>query len=94
MYGVVPYYFAKTMADLPAFIIVPAAFVAITYFSIGLTNDSTQFLSFILAAIMNTICAVSFSYLLSASIKNPTTALMLAPVLAMPMLLVAGFFGN
>ena len=35
MYDVVPYFLAKTIADLPAFIIVPFVFNAITYFAIG-----------------------------------------------------------
>lgn len=40
MYGVIPYYLAKLFSDVPGFLIVPTAFVAITYFAIGLTGDT------------------------------------------------------
>ena len=41
MYGVVPYYLAKLLTDIPGFIIVPSAFIAITYFAVGLNNIAT-----------------------------------------------------
>lgn len=43
MYGVLPYYLAKVLSDIPGFLIVPTAFIAITYFSVGLTSDATIF---------------------------------------------------
>ena len=40
MYGVVPYYLAKIVSDIPSFLIIPVVFTSITYFSIGLTKDT------------------------------------------------------
>lgn len=37
MYGVAPYFFAKILAELPSFVIPPALFILITFFSIGFT---------------------------------------------------------
>ena len=43
MYGVLPYFIAKILAELPVFIIVPLIFNAITYFSIGYNRIVEQF---------------------------------------------------
>ncbi len=94
MYSVLPYYLAKILSDIPGFIIVPMAFTAITYFSIGLTRDTAQFFQFCLTSIMNTITGVSLGYMMSAIFTNAATALALAPIIAMPLMLVGGFFQN
>lgn len=41
MYGVVPYFFAKILAELPAFIVPPALFILITFFSVGF-NETVE----------------------------------------------------
>ena len=43
MYDVVPYYFAKTIAEIPVFTIIPLIFTAITYFLVGYNDNTTQF---------------------------------------------------
>ena len=43
MYGILPYYLAKIISDIPSFLIIPVVFTAITYFAIGLTKDTSQF---------------------------------------------------
>ena len=94
MYGVIPYYFAKLISDIPGFLIVPTAFIAITYFAVGLTKGADLFFMFVLTAIFNTLCAVSLGYMVSCAIKNPTTATMVGPIIALPLMLVGGLFGN
>ena len=74
MYDVVPYYLAKLIADMPAFIIVPTVFTAITYFLIGFENSAEQFFGFLLTFVMNTLCAVSLGYFISSSIKDGVIA--------------------
>ena len=39
MYDVIPYFSAKMIADIPAFVIVPFIFNSITYFMIGFTDN-------------------------------------------------------
>ena len=94
MYGVLPYFIAKILAELPVFIIVPLIFNAITYFSIGYNRIVEQFFMFQAAYTLNTLCAISFGYLISSAIKNQAMALALAPIVAMPLLLVGGFYSN
>lgn len=75
MYGVVPYYLAKTLTDIPSFIIDPIIATAITFFAIGFTREVEVFMQFALSSILTTLAAVSFSYVISATFQNPTTAL-------------------
>ena len=35
MYDVLPYYFAKTIAEIPVFTIIPVIFTLVTYFMVG-----------------------------------------------------------
>ena len=94
MYSVLPYYCAKVISDIPSFIVTPCIFTALTYFSIGLSRDAATFFMFCLAGTMNTICGVSLGYMISCMFTNSETALMLAPMLAMPIILSGGFFMN
>ena len=43
---------------------------------------------------MNTLAAISMGYFISSAIKDGTTALMLSPMMAMPLMIVGGFFSN
>ena len=43
---------------------------------------------------MNTLCAVSLGYMISSAIKDGATAMFLAPVIAMPLMLVGGLYAN
>ena len=94
MYGVFPYYIAKILAEIPVFLIVPMIFTAITFFSIGFTNEDGRFFQFYITLMLNTVCGVSFGYLISTVANNPETAAIIAPVVAMPLMLVGGFFSN
>lgn len=94
MYDVLPYYCAKILADIPTFFIIPVIFTAITYYAVGLTKDSTQFFMFCLTAIMNTVTGVSLGYMISSVFTNAAMALAVAPIIAMPLMLVGGFFQN
>ena len=94
MYSVLPYYLAKILADMPVFMIVPLVYIAICYFAIGFEADAAQFFKFVLNLQFTALCAISYGYLVSSIFKDAATALALQGVLAMPLLLVGGFFTN
>lgn len=94
MYDVIPYYSAKMVSDIPGFVIVPLIFTAITYWLIGFQNDIEQFFMFVLSLGMNTLAAISLGYFMSSAIRDETTALILSPIMAMPLMLVGGFYSN
>ena len=75
MYDVVPYYFAKTIAEIPVFTIIPLVFTAITYFMIGYNDSMEQFFKFVLTYMCNTLCAISLGYFMSSAFSHPDIAL-------------------
>ena len=91
MYGVPAYYFAKMISELPGFLVVPLLVNLITYWALGLNSIALQFFQFWLIYTMNSLAAISFGYLVSCSFKDADIAMSVAPNIAMPMLLVAGF---
>lgn len=94
MYDVLPYYLAKILAEIPVFIFVPLLFNLITFWLIGYNQTVEQFMKFWLVFSMNTFCAVSLGFFVSCAIKNGTIAVQMAPMLAMPIILVGGFYSN
>ena len=94
MYTVFPYYAAKVLADIPTFIIVPFIYTVLTYYTIGFTISSELFFGFFLTIVLDTIAAVSLGYLISSAFSNEGTALTIAPIIVMPLMLVGGFFSN
>mmetsp|Transcript_42615 Transcript_42615/g.56252 ORF Transcript_42615/g.56252 Transcript_42615/m.56252 type:complete len:110 (-) Transcript_42615:406-735(-) len=75
MYGVLPYYLAKILSDLPSFIVPPTLFTIITFFGIGFTRSTEQFFIFLLNASMSVMAGVSFGYLISSTVKNQVAAM-------------------
>ena len=43
---------------------------------------------------MNALCAISLGYMISSAIKDGATAMVLGPVIAMPLMLVGGLYAN
>ena len=75
MYDVVPYYFAKTIAEIPVFTIIPLIFTSITYYMVGYNDLTEQFFKFVLTYIGNMFCAISLGYFISSSFSHPDIAL-------------------
>ena len=94
MYTVFPYYIAKILSDVPVFLIVPMIFTLITFFAIGFTRQVDIFFGFFISLAMNTLAGVSLGYLISSAFTVAALALAIAPVIAMPLMLVGGFFAN
>ena len=53
-----------------------------------------QYFKFMLSISAEIQCAISCGYLISSSFPNGATATMMAPILAMPLILLGGFFSN
>ena len=51
-------------------------------------------MQFGLTLCLNTLCAISYGYFISSAVTDGTTALILSPVLSMPLTLVGGFYSN
>jgi ABC-type multidrug transport system permease subunit len=94
MYSVQTYYFAKILVETPILTVAPMLYCVIVYFGIGFTITAWQFFYFYLITMLITQCSASFGYFFSSVFNKEETAVSLAPVLIMPIILFSGFFSN
>jgi ABC-type multidrug transport system ATPase subunit len=92
MYQISPYYFARTSSDLPIDCSLPTLFVAILYFMGGLRYTPGAFFATWSALILLLLVAQSFGLLVGAIVPIPKTAQTITTVVALVMILTAGFF--
>eukprot|EP00347_Sterkiella_histriomuscorum_P009468 403341097 len=94
MYNVAPYFLAKVGVELPIQIFTPLLWWIVCYFGVGLTVTAEQFFYAYLINFMLVLCASSFGYFLSSIFNQEETAVGIAPVIIMPLMLFGGFFSN
>lgn len=94
VYKTSAYFLGKTLIELPLQILTPIVFGAIPYYMIGLKSEWMYFFRFSLGLIVLGQASESLGLILGALVKNPTTAVMMSPLLLIPFLLVTGFFLN
>ncbi|XP_078378564.1 protein white-like isoform X2 [Oculina patagonica] len=92
MYRTDVYYLAKTLSEIPIFIITPLLLITISYWMIGLRDDFLRFLVCYGIVVLVTNVAVSFGYIVSTIAPTITAATSLGPPLMLPLLIFGGFF--
>eukprot|EP01104_Vermistella_antarctica_P018239 TRINITY_DN6684_c0_g1_i1.p1 TRINITY_DN6684_c0_g1~~TRINITY_DN6684_c0_g1_i1.p1 ORF type:complete len:692 (+),score=176.21 TRINITY_DN6684_c0_g1_i1:91-2166(+) len=93
-YRISAYYLAKTLTEAPFFLVFPAVFSSIVYWSAGLQAVFTRFLIYVLAECTITCVAASMFLMIGAFSPSITIAQIIAPVLNVLFLLFGGFFIN
>lgn len=94
MYGVTPYYFAKTIMEIPEVLVLPFVYDIIVYFGVGFEATAGHFFYFYLISVMLSIASASFGYFISSIFNSGETATMVGPVIVMPILFFSGFMSN
>ncbi|CAL8101454.1 unnamed protein product [Orchesella dallaii] len=94
MYRTDTYYLAKTFAELPVYLILPAIFISITYWMIGLNDDIDRFLIAVGTAVLVANVGSSFGYMASTVTPSFEATMALAPVMITPFMLFGGSFMN
>jgi len=94
MYGVVAYFNAKTLTEMPLTLVTPMVYTIIVYFGMGFTVTADQFFTFYFALWALVECSMSLGYMVSSIFHNYATASMVAPMLMMPFMLFSGFYSN
>ncbi|EAR86538.2 ABC-2 family transporter protein (macronuclear) [Tetrahymena thermophila SB210] len=94
LYKIFPYYFAKLFVDLIADFIIPIIFCAIAYWMIGLRNDISAFLFFVLVMIVLQFTGIAAGYFEGCLFKDPNLAFGVAQLIAMPFFPFSGYYKN
>lgn len=72
----------------------PLLYSCIVYFGVGLTATAGQFFYFYLIHFLIAFCAASFGYFISSIFEQAETAVGMAPIIILPIMLFSGFFSN
>ena len=94
MYDVIPYYAAKILGDSPVFLILPNILTLIVYFGIGFTLEFIKYIKFLGSISLEFQSSIALGYFISCSFSESSIAVMMAPLLAMPLVVSGGFFVN
>jgi len=94
MYRTDVYFLAKTLSELPLYIIFPTLFIGITYYMIGLNADIGCFFICVGITILVSNAGVSFGYMTSCVSSNVNVALAITAPSIIPFMIFGGFFLN
>ena len=92
LYGVFPYFLAKTLSDLTMTTLLPLVYGIILYWIANLRATAAAFFAFVLIFYLTVSTAQATGLLLSVAIPNLQAALMLAPTLMIFIVILAGFY--
>jgi len=92
MYGVLPYFVAKTLADMLNSVAMPMIYGIAVYWICNLRPTAEHFFTFVLIYYLSVSAAQSFGLFLSIAIPNFSVALMLAPLLTICLIILGGFY--
>ena len=95
MYRVSTYFWSKIITEIPYTILVPGLILTGVYFFIGLnTQEWYMYPLAVLISILNYNAFAGIGYLVGTTIHNQEVAVMMTPIIFVPMMLMAGFFVN
>ena len=93
-YNPVVYFIAKTIAETPFQLLFPMIYVAIAYYMIALVPSADAFFTTMLIIVAAANAAYSFGIMLSCFFPRAEIAMIFAPVVLLPMVLVGGLMAN
>ena len=92
MYGVMPFFLAKTASDMTTNIFLPMVYGIIVYFAAGLRLEVSAFFKFVLAYYLTLSCAQSMGFFMSILFPSMEMALLLAPSITLFFFIMGGFY--
>lgn len=92
LYGVLPFFMAKTASDMTNNIILPLCYGIVVYFTSGLRLEAVAFFKFVLAFYLTLSCAQSMGFFMSILIRDMQMALLLAPSITLFFFIIGGFY--
>ncbi|XP_022733089.1 ABC transporter G family member 9-like isoform X2 [Durio zibethinus] len=92
MYRLSSYFMSRTIADLPMELILPTAFVTITYWMAGLKPTAGNFLHTLFALLFCVLVSQGLGLALGAMVMDQKSATVLGSVIMLTFLLAGGFY--
>jgi ABC-type multidrug transport system ATPase subunit/ABC-type multidrug transport system permease subunit len=92
MYGVLPFFVAKTASDMTNNILLPFCYGAIVYFTTGLRPGVVPFLKYLVAYYLTLSSAQSMGFFMGILIPHMGMALLLAPAVTLFQFILGGFY--
>jgi ABC-type multidrug transport system ATPase subunit len=92
MYGVSPYFLAKTVSDMSTNVLFPMIYIAIVYWTAGFRAGFVYYVKCVLAFYLTLSTAQSMGLWLSVFIPNMQIALILAPPITLFFMIMGGFY--
>jgi len=94
MYGVLPYYMAKQLADLPKQIYQPIIMGSVAFWMMGFSNNLWVWGSFCGILILHSMVCTSLGYMVSCACSSPDMVNAFLPLAILPSILFGGLFLN
>jgi ABC-type multidrug transport system permease subunit len=94
MYGVLPYYISKMLIDIPFLIITQVVFAIVVYWGIGTVKNVWAFIRFSFTVVLLGFTGTAFGHIISALFNQAETAIMVSPLLIIPLSILGGFYTN
>ncbi|RWS22342.1 ABC transporter sub-family G-like protein 1, partial [Leptotrombidium deliense] len=92
-YSSLPYYIAKTIADIPLLLLSTAIYAAITFYPSLQTDEFWRFGAYLVILILVSLSAQSFGlFMATLCLKHANAASLIAPLATTPFTIFAGFF--
>lgn len=91
-YRLPAYFFSRLLVELPFLIFFPILFSCITYYIIGFRDGFGHFLLYTLILVLTSLCGAGMGVLGAALFNDINIALIIVPLLILPMMIFGGLF--
>ncbi len=88
------YFTSKVIVELPFSVLASFLFAVVSYFFVGLDQDGTKFIIYAALCVLSSNCGVSIGMASTCLVSNLPTALAIAPMFLLPLMLFGGQFVN
>lgn len=95
LYGIVEYFVAKFISELPSQIVGVFIFISILYFSVDLNQESPdKYIILVCICILMNLCGSAYGKLGGAVSKDVQAATIWGPTIAAPLMMFGGYYGK
>eukprot|EP00741_Cyanophora_paradoxa_P002545 tig00000605_g2469.t1 len=94
MYNTTAFFLSKIFVEAPFQILLPWLYSLIIYWMIGFQNTAEKYFIFAAVVILMTNCGYALGIFIAALCPELEVALVIAPVLILPLMIFSGFFVN